>query len=113
MLIQYSVLCIACTSSMRLATIVPDEGGTSMVTFECRYPPCGKLRVIARQIAAAARRAVRGGGRSSRGGRIKGVAFDKDGSGDSRRKATLWRGDFGFGRQCGGEGSERWFVKLS
>ena len=44
---QYgSVLCISCESSMRLAKIVPGEAGTSTVTFECRYPPCGKSRVM-------------------------------------------------------------------
>jgi len=38
MLDQYgAVLCAACASSMRLATIEPGEAGTSMVMFECRY----------------------------------------------------------------------------
>jgi hypothetical protein len=47
MLNQYgSVLCIWCESSMRLATIVPGEAGTSMATFECRYPPCAESRVM-------------------------------------------------------------------
>ena len=47
MLDQYgSVLCVACASSMRLATIEPGEAGTSMVMFECRYPPCAKSRVM-------------------------------------------------------------------
>jgi hypothetical protein len=41
-----SVLCISCESSMRLATIEPGEAGTSTVTFECRYPPCAKCRVM-------------------------------------------------------------------
>jgi hypothetical protein len=41
-----SVLCVACASSMRLATIEPGEAGTSMVMFECRYPPCAKSRVM-------------------------------------------------------------------
>ena len=44
---QYgSVLCISCESSMRLATIEPGEAGTSRVTFECRYPPCARSRVM-------------------------------------------------------------------
>jgi hypothetical protein len=44
---QYgSVLCISCESSMRLATIEPGEAGTSTATFECRYPPCAKSRVM-------------------------------------------------------------------
>ena len=44
---QYgSVLCISCESSMRLAKIVPGEAGISTVTFECRYPPCGRSRVM-------------------------------------------------------------------
>ena len=35
MLDQYgSVLCVACASSMRLATIEPSEAGTSMVMFD-------------------------------------------------------------------------------
>jgi hypothetical protein len=47
MLNQYgSVLCISCKSSMRLATIEPGEAGTSTVTFECRYPPCARSRVM-------------------------------------------------------------------
>jgi hypothetical protein len=47
MLDQYgSVLCVACASSMRLATIEPGEAGTSKVMFECRYPPCAKSRVM-------------------------------------------------------------------
>jgi hypothetical protein len=41
-----SVLCVACASSMRLATIEPGEAGTSMVMFECRYPPCAKSSVL-------------------------------------------------------------------
>jgi hypothetical protein len=44
---QYgSVLCIACESSMRLATIEPNAEGWSTVTFECRYLPCGRSRVM-------------------------------------------------------------------
>jgi hypothetical protein len=44
---QYgSVLCIACESSMRLATIEPGEAGNSTATFECRYPPCARCRVM-------------------------------------------------------------------
>jgi hypothetical protein len=44
---QYgSVLCISCESSMRLVTIEPGESGTSRATFECRYPPCAKSRVM-------------------------------------------------------------------
>jgi hypothetical protein len=44
---QYgSVLCISCVSSMRLATIEPGESGTSTATFECRYPPCARSRVM-------------------------------------------------------------------
>jgi hypothetical protein len=44
---QYgSVLCISCESSMRLATIEPGEAGTSTATFECRYPPCARSRVM-------------------------------------------------------------------
>jgi hypothetical protein len=47
MLNQYgSVLCISCASSMRLATIEPDDADTSAVTFECRYLPCGQSRVM-------------------------------------------------------------------
>jgi hypothetical protein len=47
MLNQYgSILCIACESSMRLSTVEPGEDGTSTVTFECRYPPCAKSRVM-------------------------------------------------------------------
>jgi hypothetical protein len=47
MLNQYgSVLCISCASSMRLATIEPDDADTSTVTFECRYLPCGQSRVM-------------------------------------------------------------------
>ena len=47
MINQYgSVLCISCKSSMRLAKIEPGEAGTSTVTFECRYPPCARSRVI-------------------------------------------------------------------
>jgi hypothetical protein len=44
---QYgSILCISCESSMRLATIEPGEAGTSTATFECRYPPCARSRVM-------------------------------------------------------------------
>ena len=44
---QYgSVLCISCESSMRLATIEPSAEGTSTVTFECRYLPCARTRVM-------------------------------------------------------------------
>ena len=44
---QYgSVLCISCESSMRLAKIEPGEAGTNTVTFECRYPPCARSRVM-------------------------------------------------------------------
>jgi hypothetical protein len=44
---QYgSVLCIFCEFSMRLACIEPDEAGTSTATFECRYNPCAKSRVM-------------------------------------------------------------------
>jgi hypothetical protein len=44
---QYgSVLCISCESSMRLATIEPGEAGTSTATFESRYPPCARSRVM-------------------------------------------------------------------
>jgi hypothetical protein len=47
MLNQYgSVLCIWCEGSMLLATIVPGEAGTSTATFECRYPPCVKFRIM-------------------------------------------------------------------
>jgi hypothetical protein len=47
MFIQYgSVLCISCASSMRLATIEPDQADTSTVTFECRYLPCAQSRVM-------------------------------------------------------------------
>jgi hypothetical protein len=47
MLNQYgSVLCISCGSSMRRATIEPDQTHTSNVTFECRYLPCGQSRVM-------------------------------------------------------------------
>jgi hypothetical protein len=46
MLDQYgSVLCVACTSSMRLATIEPGEAGTSMVMFDDgrgRVPDCNR-----------------------------------------------------------------------
>ena len=46
---QYgSVLCISCESSMRLAAIEPGEAGTNTATFECRYPPCARSRVIGR-----------------------------------------------------------------
>jgi hypothetical protein len=31
---------------MRLAKIEPSEAGTSTVTFECRYPPCARSRVL-------------------------------------------------------------------
>jgi hypothetical protein len=31
---------------MRLAKIEPGEAGTSTVTFECRYPPCARSRVM-------------------------------------------------------------------
>jgi len=41
-----SVLCISCESSMRLTQIEPAEAGTSTVTFECRYPPCARSRVL-------------------------------------------------------------------
>jgi hypothetical protein len=41
-----SVLCISCESSMRLTKIEPGEVGTSTVTFECRYPPCARSRVL-------------------------------------------------------------------
>ena len=44
---QYgSVLCNSCQSSMRLATIEPSAEGTSTVTFECRYPPSARSRVM-------------------------------------------------------------------
>jgi hypothetical protein len=44
---QYgSVLCIWCGSSMRLATIEPSAEGTSTFTFECRYLPCARSRVM-------------------------------------------------------------------
>jgi hypothetical protein len=44
---QYgSVLCISCESSMRLACIEPGEAGTSTATFECRYAPCAKSRIM-------------------------------------------------------------------
>jgi hypothetical protein len=44
---QYgSVLCISCKSSMRLATIVPGDAGISAVTFECRYSPCARSRIL-------------------------------------------------------------------
>jgi hypothetical protein len=44
---QYgSVLCNSCQSSMRLATIEPSAEGTSTVTFECRYLPCARSRVM-------------------------------------------------------------------
>ena len=44
---QYgSVLGISCESSMRLATIEPGAEGSSTVTFECRYPPCARSRVM-------------------------------------------------------------------
>jgi hypothetical protein len=74
MLIQYgSVLCIACASSMRLATIEPDECGTSTVMFECRYLPCGKSRVIAlgrsplqRDVRSSRRRSIKPRGRNQR-----------------------------------------------
>jgi hypothetical protein len=47
MFIQYgSVLCISCGSSMRLTAIEPGETGTGTVTFECRYPPCARSRVL-------------------------------------------------------------------
>jgi hypothetical protein len=67
MLIQYgSVLCVACASSMRLAIIEPGEPGTSMVMFECRYPPCGKSRVLAlgrsplqRDVRSSRRRSIK------------------------------------------------------
>jgi hypothetical protein len=31
---------------MRLAKIEPGEAGASTVTFECRYPPCARSRVL-------------------------------------------------------------------
>jgi hypothetical protein len=47
MLNQYgSVLCVSCESSMRLSTVEPGEDGICRVTFECRYPPCARSRVI-------------------------------------------------------------------
>jgi hypothetical protein len=74
MLVHYgSVLCIACASSMRLAIIEPGEVGTSMVTFECRYPPCKKSRVIAlgrsplqRDVRSSRRRSIKPRGRNQR-----------------------------------------------
>jgi hypothetical protein len=47
MLNQYgSVLCVSCESSMRLSTVEPGEDGICRVTFECRYPPCARSRVM-------------------------------------------------------------------
>jgi hypothetical protein len=36
----------SCESSMRLSTVEPSEDGISTVTFECRYRPCAKSRVM-------------------------------------------------------------------
>jgi hypothetical protein len=47
MLNQYgSVLCVSCESSMRLSTVEPGEDGICRATFECRYPPCARSRVM-------------------------------------------------------------------
>ena len=44
---QYgSVMCNSCGSSMRLATIEPDEAGISTVRFECRYAQCARSRIL-------------------------------------------------------------------
>jgi hypothetical protein len=44
---QYgSVLCVSCESSMRLSTVEPGEDGICRATFECRYPPCARSRVM-------------------------------------------------------------------
>jgi hypothetical protein len=60
---QYgSVLCISCESSMRLATIEPGEAGTSTATFECRYPPCARSRVMVIGKASSGRMCCRRNG---------------------------------------------------
>jgi hypothetical protein len=44
---QYgSVMCNSCGSSMRLATIEPDEAGISTVRFEWRYPQYARSRLL-------------------------------------------------------------------
>jgi hypothetical protein len=82
MLNQYgSVLCVSCESSMRLSTVEPGEDGICRATFECRYPPCARSRVmvigklqfgqdVLSVVAWPVSNLMKGPGRRDRGGRF-------------------------------------------